>query len=422
MDFKKQLCLIENNQDIKNYFEKKDLQSFIEKYIQVDQLINSNDIKPNLILNHLNQIQNNISLLNTQPTLILQQLTQIQNNISLLNSGLKQQLYDCVSQINNKEIRECINQIKQSKDDNLKQILDNFQDKFIINNNLTLSEFDTKCFNIIQNLQSSFNSNLDSHNISHKINEINKTMSLLHNTFTHNSSKKGIITENILFNNLIKAFPSSEVVNTSNISNSGDIMIKHDDHPTILIDSKNYNANVPKTEVEKFYRDCLMNNCSGILCNSNNGISNKDNFHVDIHESKILIYISNHEFNISLFQLAVKIIYNIHKIIQNNKTDNVELDKKLFERIKQEFNHFLYTFHSQVSTIKQSVHILENLTMNQLDNLFKNNFHELKPYHCSICGSGYSSTKTLNKHMKTKHQDLSKISKHIHLTPENIFD
>ena len=156
-------------------------------------------------------------------------------------------------------------------------------------------------------------------------------MTLLHNTFTNSSSKRGEYTENILYSKLVKLFNSSDVINTSKIPNSGDIMIKKDDQPNILIDSKNFTSNVPKIDLEKFYRDCQLNDCSGILCNVNNGISNKEHFQIDIQDSRIFIYISNHNFDDSLFNLAVKIIYNIHEIIKLNKTTLLHL--RLYARM-----------------------------------------------------------------------------------------
>jgi hypothetical protein len=388
MNFQEQLKLLEQETSIIHYFQNRNIVDFIKTYIQVDSLVNtSKDIEPNHIHQQLSHIQNNLS--------------QITNH---LTTGLKQQLHDCLFNITNTELKNIITELYTNKEDNLKNTLDNFKDKLLNINNQNLNEFDRKSLGIVQNIQSTFNSSLDSHNISHKINSIDTTLNLLHNTFTSNSSKKGEFAENILFNNLIKAFPSSDVTNTSQTPNCGDIVIKKDGKPDILIDSKNFQTNVPKVDLEKFYRDCELNNCSGILCNVNSGIANKDHFQVDIQDSRIYVYIANHEFDNTYFQLAVKIIYHIHEIIKNNKTNIIELDKELFERIKIEFNFYNQSFKQHLSIIKQNIVSLEQLTMNQLEQFFKrSNFNDLKPFSCSSCGAGYGSAKTLKKHMADKH-------------------
>ena len=383
MDLELQLSLIKDDLYIKNYFENKNLHEFIKSYIQVDILVNSK--------------------YELEPTKIFEQLSDIQTSIKQLD--IKSYIQECLTYTTNNEIKNILVDLNSNREHNLKYTLDNFKESIINLNSQNLNEFDRKSLNIIQNIQSSFSSSLDSHNISHKINSIDVLLNSLHSTFTNNSSKKGELAENILYNNLIKAFPSSDILNTSQTANSGDIMIKKEGKPDILIDSKHFQTNVPKLDLEKFLKDCELNNCSGILCNVNSGIANKEHFQVDILDSKIYIYISNHQFDNTLFQLATKIIYNIYDIIKNNKTNIIEIDKELFERIKIEYNFYIQSFKQHLSIIKQNVNSLEQLAMIQLEQFFKrSNFNELKPFSCSSCGAGFGSSKTLKKHMKDKHE------------------
>ena len=239
-----------------------------------------------------------------------------------------------------------------------------------------------------------------------KLQSIEENIYQLQKNFSSSSSKKGQVTENILFNNLIHLFLDSEVTNTSSISNSGDIQIKKLNKPTILIDSKNFNNNVPKIDLDKFYTDLKTNNCSGILCNSNAGIANRDHFQIDIQDNNIYVFISNHQYDNTLFKLAVKIIYHIHDIIKDNKNDTIEINRELFQRLKIEYNFFLSTFQQHLNSIKTNIISLEKLAFVQLDHFFKrtNLTNEIKPFSCQLCGTGFNSDKTLKSHLKSKHE------------------
>ena len=239
-----------------------------------------------------------------------------------------------------------------------------------------------------------------------KLKNIEENVYQLQKNFSSSSSKKGQVSENILCNNLISLFPDSEVINTSSIPNSCDIQIKKDNKPTILIDSKNFVNNVPRIDLDKFYKDLKTNNCSGILCNSNSGIANREHFEIDIKDNNVYIFISNHQYDNTLFKLAVKIIYHIHNIIVDNPDNSIEINKELFQRLKTEYNFFLSNFQQHISCIKTNVMSLEKLAFVQLDQFFKRTTltSDIKPFSCQLCGTGFNSDKTLKSHLKSKHE------------------
>lgn len=241
------------------------------------------------------------------------------------------------------------------------------------------------------------NSSLNNHPVLQKI---DNNLSILQQNFTGSSSKKGQVTEHILFNNLVKLLHDSNVTNTSHIPNSGDIQISKINKPLIIIDSKNFNTNVPKIDLDKFYHDLQINNSCGILCNSNAGIANREHFQIDIQNNNVYIFISNHQYNNMFFELAIKIIYNIYDIIQFNKIGIIEIDKQLFNRLKLEYNFFLTQFYQHLTLIKTSVISLEKLAFIQLDQFFKTTNNTIKPFYCTICGQGFKTNNTLKTHLK----------------------
>lgn len=271
--------------------------------------------------------------------------------------------------------------------------------------------------------QTSFIKELN-YSLDNKLQNIEHNVSLLQQNFTGSSAKKGQVAENILFNNLTKLLSDSEVIDTSNIPNSGDIQIKKENKPIILLDSKCFKNNVPSLDVVKFYRDTEMNNSSGILCNSNAGIANRKNFEIDIKNKNVYIFISNHQYDNNLFKLAVEIIYNIHEIIKDS-SDNIEISRELFQRLKIEYNFFLSTFQQHLNSIKTNITCLEKLAFVQLDHFFKrtNLTSEVKPFLCQLCGIGCSSDKTLKQHLKIKHDiNLAKTRKLKVKDTEQVFE
>jgi hypothetical protein len=413
-----ELLELSNNKTITEYFSTRSITQFVLNYIQVDKIISGHGTPESL--STLDKI-----------TSTLEQLRNDIRNSSDLQKLQSQLLTDRISSIANTDIRTALTDFYSGVDLSNKNLMDLFNEKIQNFNTNCISEIDQKIISNISTLNSNIitNSNrvldtlssnsdkvistlstnsdrvLDTIQNHSQINQISEKLNALHNTFTNNSSKKGEYAENILVTNLIQSFPDSEVLNMSSVPHSGDIQIKKDSKPDILIDSKNFQTNVPKVDLEKFFDDCKLNNSCGILCSAFSGICNKKHMEIDIIEGRVYVYISNHNFDSELFKLAVRVIYGINSIIKERKTDDITLQTQLFERLKVEFMYFNQTLQTHLDAIKSSVASISQLGMTQLDQFFKrSNFDsDLKPFSCPHCGTGCSSTKTLNKHIQVKH-------------------
>jgi hypothetical protein len=53
------------------------------------------------------------------------------------------------------------------------------------------------------------------------------------------------------------------------------------------------------------------------------GIANRKHFEIDIVEKRVDVFLSNHQFDSSLFLVASQIIYNIYDIIKDNQNENL---------------------------------------------------------------------------------------------------
>lgn len=369
-----QVKTVEDDVKFKRYFTGRNLYDFIKMYVKVDEILNNN--------------MSSVSVLEQFSKLNKELKESVSETIVLLNKDS-----DSSNNRTNEELDRLNKELKEYMRIQNENTLSKLHHYHTVNENV----LDKKLITCLQN--------------NPQINKIHDTLTSLHNSFTSNSSKKGEMAENMLFRNLLAAFPDSDIQNTSQIKDACDIQIKKDSKPDILIDSKHFEStNVPKRDLEKFYQNCETNGSCGILCNAFGGIANKKNFEIDIHDDRVYVYISNHQFDSSLFELAVKIIYNMHEIVKGKKTNNIELDLQMYQRMKTEYNFFLQSFQQHLDIIKQNINSLSQLCFTQLDHFFKRtNFDNSdKPFSCHLCGTGFKSAKAMNRHMREKHDFKTK--------------
>lgn len=164
----------------------------------------------------------------------------------------------------------------------------------------------------------------------------------------NNSSNKGKISENILFHQLVEAYPEAEVINCSGIKESGDIIINRKDKPSIMFENKYYVSNVDKDEVTKFIRDATIQNMCAILISQSSGIAHKHNFEIEINNSNILVYIHNANNNINVIKIAINII----------------------DSFKQKYDEF-YTNISKTSNVNENTEYISNDILSQINNEYK---------------------------------------------------
>lgn len=398
--------------NIINYFtsNNKSLFTFINMYIEVDKVLKSNQTQSNVLYNRLDEIK---TILHNQNN----QINTLSNNISNSNTNMisvVQSKLDSIKDITNNELAKMFVDLqkhfsKESNVDDLKRTFDTFRDRIELLNNQKLNDIDRKNLEIITNIQSTFERSLDSHQIHNKITSIETTLSSINENFSNNSAKKGQVAETVLLNILTETFPDTEVTDTSNTANAGDIQLLRENRPTILIDSKNFGSKpVPKRDLDKFYNDIQQNNCSGILCNAFGGIANKQHFEIDIVDKNIIVFIHSHQFDAHVFKLATNIIYNMHEELKDKQTDCIMLDQRLYQNIKIEYNYYIQTFRHHLDIIKSNVNALSQLSFTLLDNFFKRKATnvQLKRYSCPICSTQVSTEKILKIHIKKMHSDL----------------
>ncbi len=125
----------------------------------------------------------------------------------------------------------------------------------------------------------------------------------------HCSSKKGNRGEEHVLAQLNILFPQAEIEDTHTTPGRGDFVVR-DSELVMMVETKNYTRNVPKAEVDKFFRD-LDNpgnedfQCA-VLVSLRSGVCCRDDFSFEMHGNRPVLFIHHLEQNFDNLVLAAK--------------------------------------------------------------------------------------------------------------------
>lgn len=225
-----------------------------------------------------------------------------------------------------------------------------------------------------------------------------------------NSSNKGKIGEANLSAVLTKLYPSAECINTTGTSNSGDFrLVRGGDKPTILLENKDYIQNIDKVEVSKFINDVSTHRLSGIFLSQSSGISFKNNYQIDFHGGRVLVYVHNCGYCPEKIRSAIDIIDSLEPklaSITDGETDHTISGEDLAE-INREYQLFMSQKEAMVNTVKDNAkkmtRQIEEMRMPELDRYLRGKFAHVKSriFTCELCGQFHGQTKqSLAAHMR----------------------
>lgn len=157
-----------------------------------------------------------------------------------------------------------------------------------------------------------------------------------------NGSTKGNMSEHILYNILLSLFPCATIDHVGNeLKETGDIVLIRNNKPKLLIENKDHESkNVTKQEVEKFIRDCEIQNCSGIMYAQHRGICNKEHFEIQIHNNNVLLYVHEVNFDKTIIKTAIELVeqfkMKLDERILNETNSGHNIEQDVLEEIHKE--------------------------------------------------------------------------------------
>ena len=154
-----------------------------------------------------------------------------------------------------------------------------------------------------------------------------------------NTSTKGKVSENIVYNILQTLYPVSQIDYVGTTKETGDIILIRNNKPKILIENKKLEKNVVQEEVKKFIHDVETQKCCGLFIAQNFGIANKEQFQIDIHDGNVLVYIHAVHNDAEKIKVAIDIIDHFKSKLDelDTHTDIDTISKEVLDSINQEY-------------------------------------------------------------------------------------
>lgn len=239
---------------------------------------------------------------------------------------------------------------------------------------------------------------------------LNTELNQFLNKYKHNSSIKGNVSEKELYYLLQLLFPTDELVVCSKTTASCDICVNRYDKnkPSILFENKDYVNSVDKEEIQKFERDLHTQQKHGIFISQNSPITFKTNYHIDIINGLIHVYIPNANYDLDRIKVAVDIIDNLSTKISTESLNHYELglSKTELDEIVNEYKMFANKKIRLLDNIKTTSKIwieeLDSMTFPRIQTLLINTGNiEKTELTCNYCMSFTGKNKaSLSAHIK----------------------
>jgi len=339
----------------------------------------------------------------------------INEAIKLLNTSISEETNKLISAtINKKTFDDFISNIESK----FTSTLQNSQSIF----SSTEQRLDTSIRDIKLSTENKFNYLKDISTSTHQTNTmLNNNVSELLKKMEI-SSCKGKVSENIVYNILQNLYPSGQIDSVGTQKETGDIILRRVNKPTILIENKNWDRNVVQEEVKKFIHDVELQNCCGLFLSQNCGVATKENFEINIHNNNVLIYVHEVNNDAEKIKLAISIIDHFKSKLDelDNKDDVDFISKELLEEINREYQILCGQKLIMIKLIKETnnklIRQMEEFNIPSLEDYLSKRFaFSTSKYTCEYCQYPAKNMQSLSAH----HRGCSAKKNHLAQSAEN---
>lgn len=156
---------------------------------------------------------------------------------------------------------------------------------------------------------------------------------------------------------LSQIFPNANIQNTSGMTAAGDFIVERLDKSKVLLDTKDYDTVVPIKEVNKLIRDVEKNNCHGILISQNSGIAQKNDFEINVHDHKIIVFMHSANYDHQRIMMAFNIIDHLEPYLidkNGNSEDKETISNELLTTINKEYQELVTQKLNLIQSIRKT--------------------------------------------------------------------
>jgi hypothetical protein len=289
-----------------------------------------------------------------------------------------------------------------------------------------INNFETNSTHMVQTIQQLL---LDY--LSAKDEQIDKTMQLL--TQNDESASQSYYKIFYEINDVLHQFKSrdtsypfetliSQIFSTASISQEDPgIIIHRENKPVIYVE--NYaikDRNVNNLEIKSFLKTTQEKVNHGILISQFTGITSKPNFHIEIQNNRVLIYIHQMEYSADKLQIAVDMIDSISdKLLDfySNAETKYSIPKEVLDDINREYQSFVLQKETISNALKDNykkiIAQIDEIKFASLDKFLSTRYSCCKKqgFTCDICNNFHVGTlKGLAAHKRGCNRKLTRDS------------
>lgn len=404
------MSLTTNNTRIVSFYKNNKHLNFESVNVSIIDLIENlsltkNNIDSSSINDIFNKLSNQEKILNSvaEVNKLARQNEQTQiDNLKEKLSNISNKITENIKDVLSNNLSKSIN------DDNMKSVMENIVNKTKIMLNETIQN---NVSSIINNSEERINNNLKTINETSiqnnsLCNQIKQEVTEHINNLS-NSSKKGKIGETKLFSILTTLYPSGEVINsTTTGEKSGDFFLKRKNKADIIFENKDYSTNVGIGEIEKFIRDLDIHKCHGVFLSQQTGITSKENYEIDIHKNKILVYLHNVQYHPDIIKSSVEIIDTIDNFLQESELEGHTIPNNVLNEINLEFKRFIQEKQEIVThihdTSKKLISMIQKMNLSSLEKYLSTRYAIVQNsnFVCENCNKCWPTKRALSSHQK----------------------
>ena len=197
-------------------------------------------------------------------------------------------------------------------------------------------------------------------------------------------------------------------------------LLKRPNKYNILIESMDIERNVNNDEIHQFIQTMEDNNCNGVFLSQRSGFLSKLNYHIEIYNKLIIVYVHNVGYNEDKVKNAMDIIDNLTiKLREFNREENINetmIETQILEEINKEYQVFIQQKENMISSFKENqkkiLNQMEDIHFPELDKFLLTKFSipvQKQGFKCELCKKfNANNLKALAAHKRGCFRKISK--------------